>query len=587
MQEVEVKALPLELLPGILTPERAGARVRVRGAARGGLRGPHDLARQRDRPRRRRRRDAADAAGLRARGADREPLAGARRRPGVLRHHQAAAQPAARRPGRRRAARRRASAPTTSRSLAANLAEHARPGRRPATSCCSTTRRPPGWSTASARPALRVVWRCHVGRDSRNDADRRGVGLPPAVPRARRRLRVLAAEYVPDVGRPGPGSSIIPPSIDPFSAKNRELGPGDGRRRSWRRSGWSTGAEPDGPVALRTPRRHAGHRPARTRGLVADGPPPPARRAARRPGQPVGPAQGHGRRARRLRPDGRRRSRRRPPDAGRPGRVRGDRRPGGRRGARRVPGSAGAACPTPCAGASTSPPSRWTTSTRTPSSSTPCSATPTVVVQKSLVEGFGLTVTEAMWKARPVIASRVGGIQDQIVDGATGCSIDDPVRPRRARGARWPACSHDRELADRLGAAGASARRTTSSSATATSPSTSTSSRASAPRSDSPNAMRPRLGVPTGGDSRPTSSRCSRRPGAAGHEVLFFPPARDGMTPFSVRMYRALQKGAAPLGFAYMVGRPGPLTLGARTGCPYCERPSGAPCSGRTQEADR
>ena len=42
----------------------------------------------------------------------------------------------------------------------------------------------------------------------------------------------------------------------------------------------------------------------------------------------------------------------------------------------------------------------------------------TVVVQKSLAEGFGLTVAEAMWKERPVVASRIGGIQDQIVDGA-------------------------------------------------------------------------------------------------------------------------------------------------------------------------
>src|SRR4051812_26134127 len=41
----------------------------------------------------------------------------------------------------------------------------------------------------------------------------------------------------------------------------------------------------------------------------------------------------------------------------------------------------------------------------------------TVVVQKSLVEGFGLTVTEPMWKGKPVVASKVGGIQDQIVDG--------------------------------------------------------------------------------------------------------------------------------------------------------------------------
>ncbi|MGH3333437.1 MAG: glycosyltransferase [Nocardioidaceae bacterium] len=50
----------------------------------------------------------------------------------------------------------------------------------------------------------------------------------------------------------------------------------------------------------------------------------------------------------------------------------------------------------------------------------------TVIVQKSLVEGFGLTVTEAMWKAKPVVASRVGGIQDQIEDGVHGLLIDDP-----------------------------------------------------------------------------------------------------------------------------------------------------------------
>jgi trehalose synthase len=49
-----------------------------------------------------------------------------------------------------------------------------------------------------------------------------------------------------------------------------------------------------------------------------------------------------------------------------------------------------------------------------------------VVVQKSIAEGFGLTVAEAMWKRRPVVGSRVGGIQDQIADGETGILIDDP-----------------------------------------------------------------------------------------------------------------------------------------------------------------
>jgi trehalose synthase len=47
-----------------------------------------------------------------------------------------------------------------------------------------------------------------------------------------------------------------------------------------------------------------------------------------------------------------------------------------------------------------------------------------IVVQKSLAEGFGLTVAEAMWKARPVVASRVGGIQDQIEDEVNGVLVD-------------------------------------------------------------------------------------------------------------------------------------------------------------------
>lgn len=47
-----------------------------------------------------------------------------------------------------------------------------------------------------------------------------------------------------------------------------------------------------------------------------------------------------------------------------------------------------------------------------------------VIVQKSLAEGFGLTVAEAMWKARPVVASAVGGVQDQIVDGESGLLVD-------------------------------------------------------------------------------------------------------------------------------------------------------------------
>ncbi|MET0864964.1 MAG: glycosyltransferase [Nakamurella sp.] len=51
----------------------------------------------------------------------------------------------------------------------------------------------------------------------------------------------------------------------------------------------------------------------------------------------------------------------------------------------------------------------------------------TVVAQKSLAEGFGLTVVEAMWKARPVVATAIGGIQDQITDGHDGLLLADPT----------------------------------------------------------------------------------------------------------------------------------------------------------------
>jgi trehalose synthase len=46
------------------------------------------------------------------------------------------------------------------------------------------------------------------------------------------------------------------------------------------------------------------------------------------------------------------------------------------------------------------------------------------VLQKSIREGFGLTVTEALWKSRPTIAGRVGGIVAQIDDGRTGWLVD-------------------------------------------------------------------------------------------------------------------------------------------------------------------
>lgn len=75
-----------------------------------------------------------------------------------------------------------------------------------------------------------------------------------------------------------------------------------------------------------------------------------------------------------------------------------------------------------------------------------------VVVQKSLAEGFGLTVAEAMWKARPVVASAVGGIVDQIEDGRHGLLIADP-EDLPAFGAAVERLLGDRGEAERLGRA--------------------------------------------------------------------------------------------------------------------------------------
>src|SRR5205085_3206385 len=47
-----------------------------------------------------------------------------------------------------------------------------------------------------------------------------------------------------------------------------------------------------------------------------------------------------------------------------------------------------------------------------------------VVLQKSLREGFGLTVTEAMWKRAAVIGGNTGGIRRQIIDGENGFLVD-------------------------------------------------------------------------------------------------------------------------------------------------------------------
>ncbi|MGE5133566.1 MAG: glycosyltransferase [Gemmatimonadota bacterium] len=73
----------------------------------------------------------------------------------------------------------------------------------------------------------------------------------------------------------------------------------------------------------------------------------------------------------------------------------------------------------------------------------------TVITQKSIAEGFGLTVAEAMWKARPVVGSAVGGIQDQLAEG-TGILLPDP-RDLEEFGRAVRTLLNDPALAGRMG----------------------------------------------------------------------------------------------------------------------------------------
>jgi len=76
-----------------------------------------------------------------------------------------------------------------------------------------------------------------------------------------------------------------------------------------------------------------------------------------------------------------------------------------------------------------------------------------IVTQKSLAEGFGLTVTEAMYKGTPVVASAVGGIADQIYDGRTGLLVRNPVDLAEF-GAAVNQLLDDPPVAQRIGTAG-------------------------------------------------------------------------------------------------------------------------------------
>jgi trehalose synthase len=71
----------------------------------------------------------------------------------------------------------------------------------------------------------------------------------------------------------------------------------------------------------------------------------------------------------------------------------------------------------------------------------------TIVIQKSIREGFGLTVSEALWKKKPVIGGAVGGIKLQVINGVTGFLVHSP----EGAASRAMQLLADREMSRRMG----------------------------------------------------------------------------------------------------------------------------------------
>ncbi len=213
------------------------------------------------------------------------------------------------------------------------------------------------------------VWRCHIDI-SRPDR------------RVWQYLRRFVADYDASIfslasfaqALPHP-EYLIPPSIDPLSDKNRELGYRRDRRRL---------------------------RPIRT-GSPA---------AADSAGFPLRPFQGPGRRDPRLPACQAVRSR----AAARAGRRHRHGRPGGRG---CLPRSPGGGRGDPDIHLLLLPPDAHRTINALQRAAD-------IVLQKSQREGFGLTVTEALWKGKPVVAGDTGGIRLQVIDHHTGFLVSTP-----------------------------------------------------------------------------------------------------------------------------------------------------------------
>ena len=285
---------------------------------------------------------------------------------------------------------------------------------------CCMTRRPLAWPNRWPGPGARVVWRCHIGVDWENDATRAGWDFLRPHLAAVEAYVFSRRSYVPG-WIPAEQAWIIPPSIDPFSPKNQPLDDGT-VRAILARLGVLDGAAP--PVPAQFVRRD-GEVDTVTRPAVIVGEGRPG------PGDPVLMQVSRWDRLKDM-----------------AGVMRGF--------AEHVVPSAdgylmlvgpavkgvsddpeGAAIYADCL-------LQWHDLKPAAQARILLVTLPlddidenaamvnalqrhaTIITQKSLAEGFGLTVSEGMWKGRPVIGSAVGGIIDQVGDG-TGILLRDPA----------------------------------------------------------------------------------------------------------------------------------------------------------------
>ena len=300
---------------------------------------------------------------------------------------------------RRRSARARRAPATTRRRCARNADELlavVRPGdvvllHDPQTAALAPVAR---------RPAGVVVWRCHVGVDTPNaNVDEAWDFLRPYVEDVDAFVFSRRRFAPPWIGRPAARDRPVDRSV--LGEERRDADRRGRLRAALRRSAGRR--RPPGAGAVRPPRRVAGpDRPARRH--PADRTAAAGRRPARRPGVALGPAEGHARRD-----GGFAAVRRRAGDAhlvlaGPAVTGVADDPESGRR-ARGVHRRLAARCPTPSAARVHLACTPMRDPDETAAIVNALQRHATVVVQKSLAEGFGLTVAEAMWKSRPVVAS--------------------------------------------------------------------------------------------------------------------------------------------------------------------------------------